>query len=90
MVCLGSEGGELRFTLDTEKLKSERPPDMSVLKEYRRREEEFLRRAKDLDDITSARDSEKQKYDDLTKRRLDEFMAGFNLISLKLKEMYQV
>ena len=63
---------------------------MAVLKEYQRREEEFLRRAKDLDETTALRDAEKQKYDSLRKQRLDEFMAGFSTISLKLKEMYQV
>ena len=65
-------------------------PNMAVLKEYQRREEEFLRRAKDLDETTALRDTEKQKYDSLRKQRLDEFMAGFSTISLKLKEMYQV
>lgn len=48
-----------------------------------------MNRAKDLENITNQRDSQKQKYDGLRKQRLDEFMAGFNLISLKLKEMYQ-
>lgn len=72
-----------------EKIKKAKP-DLSVLKEYKRREEEFLNRAKDLEDITNQRDAQKQKYDGLRKQRLDEFMAGFNLISLKLKEMYQV
>jgi structural maintenance of chromosome 4 len=61
-----------------------------VLKEYRKREEEFLKRAKDLEEITNLRDEQKQKYDGLRKQRLDEFMAGFSLISMKLKEMYQV
>lgn len=65
-------------------------PNLDVLQEYRQREEEFLRRAKDLDDTTTLRDAQKQKYDGLRKQRLDEFMAGFNAISLKLKEMYQV
>jgi structural maintenance of chromosome 4 len=65
-------------------------PNMAVLKEYQRREEEFLRRVKDLDETTALRDAEKQKYDSLRKQRLDEFMAGFSTISLKLKEMYQV
>lgn len=60
------------------------------MKDYKRREEEFLRRAKDLEQITEARDAQKQTYDSLRKQRLDGFMAGFNLISLKLKEMYQV
>jgi structural maintenance of chromosome 4 len=63
---------------------------MAVLKEYQRREEEFLRRAKDLDETTALRDAEKQKYECLRKQRLDEFMAGFSAISLKLEEMYQV
>jgi structural maintenance of chromosome 4 len=30
------------------------------------------------------------RYDGLRKSRLDGFMAGFNAISLKLKEMYQM
>ncbi|KAG6830095.1 hypothetical protein H0H92_002268 [Tricholoma furcatifolium] len=72
-----------------EKVKNAKP-DLSVLKEYRRREEEFMNRAKDLDAVTAERDTEKAKYDGLRKQRLDEFMSGFNLISLKLKEMYQM
>ena len=72
-----------------EKLKNAKP-NLGVLKEYRKREEEFLRRAKELEDTTNLRDAEKAKYDSLGKQRLDEFMAGFNTISLKLKEMYQV
>ena len=72
----------------TEKLKNAKP-DLSVLKEYKRRAEEYMNRANDLEKITNERDAQKQKYDGLRKQRLDEFMAGFNLISLKLKEMYQ-
>ncbi|TCD63502.1 hypothetical protein EIP91_005335 [Steccherinum ochraceum] len=65
-------------------------PNLGVLKDYRKREEEFLRRASDLDHVTQQRDERKQQYEDLTKQRLDEFMTGFNTISLKLKEMYQM
>ncbi|KAF8971821.1 RecF/RecN/SMC N terminal domain-containing protein [Flammula alnicola] len=72
-----------------EKIKKARP-DLTVLKEYKQREQEFFNRAKDLDNITAERDTQKAKYDGLRKQRLDEFMAGFNLISLKLKEMYQM
>ncbi|KAG6907476.1 hypothetical protein DXG01_008812 [Tephrocybe rancida] len=72
-----------------EKVKNAKP-DLEVLKEYRRREEEFMNRAKDLDNVTAQRDAQKQTYDGLRKQRLDEFMSGFNLISLKLKEMYQM
>ncbi|KAI6102610.1 RecF/RecN/SMC N terminal domain-containing protein [Pisolithus croceorrhizus] len=72
-----------------EKIKNAKP-NLGVLKDYKKREEEFMRRAKDLEQITEARDAQKLKYDTLRKQRLDEFMAGFNLISLKLKEMYQM
>ncbi|KAH8094744.1 RecF/RecN/SMC [Cristinia sonorae] len=72
-----------------EKLKNARP-NLSVLKDYRKREEEFLRRASDLENVTKLRDEQKQKFDSLTKQRLDEFMNGFSTISLKLKEMYQM
>ena len=73
----------------TEKLQKAKP-NLGVLKEYRKREEEWLRRAQDAEDTTKQRDSQKQRYDQLRKQRLDEFMAGFTAISFKLKEMYQV
>jgi structural maintenance of chromosome 4 len=46
-----------------------------------------MQRVKDLDEITARRDAIKQNYDDLRKRRLDEFMKGFTAISYKVKEM---
>ena len=49
-----------------------------------------MSRAKYLEEVTALRDAQKAKYDGLRKQRLDEFMTGFNLISAKLKEMYQV
>lgn len=84
----------IRFPIDsdialTEKIKNAKP-DLSVLKEYKRREAEFENRAKELEEVTRQRDEQKEVYDRLRKKRLDEFMAGFNLISMKLKEMYQV
>ena len=65
-------------------------PNLNVLAEYRRREAEFLDRARDMESVTAQRDAAKKRYDDLRKVRLDEFMAGFSAISSKLKEMYQV
>ncbi|KAK9387473.1 RecF/RecN/SMC [Lipomyces mesembrius] len=64
--------------------------DLTVLKEYRRREQEFETRNADLKDAVSKRDAVKHRYEDLRKRRLEEFMDGFSQISLKLKEMYQM
>lgn len=65
-------------------------PNLTVLNEYRKREAEYLERARDMESVTEQRDSAKKRYDDLRKVRLDEFMAGFSAISAKLKEMYQV
>ncbi|EJU02564.1 RecF/RecN/SMC protein [Dacryopinax primogenitus] len=66
------------------------PPNMSVLAEYRKREANFLERAQDLERVTALRDAEKRRHDELRKTRLEEFMAGFSVITSKLKEMYQM
>ncbi|KAK0504192.1 hypothetical protein EDD18DRAFT_1457261 [Armillaria luteobubalina] len=65
-------------------------PNLSVLDGYKEEEEEFFSRASDVELVTQDRDKQKAEYDRLRKQRLDEFMSGFNLISLKLKEMYQI
>lgn len=75
--------------LSTEKLQKAKP-NLGVLKEYKKREEEWNRRIQDAEETTKQRDAQKQHYDQLRKQRLDEFMAGFTAISFKLKEMYQV
>jgi structural maintenance of chromosome 4 len=63
---------------------------MDVLVEYKRKLEVYLLRAKELDDVTTRRNTAKQTLDDLQSLRLSEFMSGFSAISLKLKEMYQM
>jgi structural maintenance of chromosome 4 len=49
-----------------------------------------LQRVAELDKITSERDHFRQAYEDLRKQRLNEFMAGFYIITNKLKENYQM
>ena len=44
----------------------------------------------ELDKITNERDNFRQAYEDLRKQRLNEFMAGFYIITNKLKENYQM
>ncbi|KAG0242079.1 hypothetical protein BGW41_004895 [Actinomortierella wolfii] len=65
-------------------------PNLSVLEEYKKREEEYMLRAKDLEDITALKEEAKKQYDELRKKRLDQFMTGFLIISQRLKEMYQM
>ena len=44
----------------------------------------------ELDHITDVRNSQRKQHDDLRRRRLDEFMTGFSIITTRLKEMYQM
>ncbi|KAJ2365926.1 Structural maintenance of chromosomes protein 4 [Coemansia sp. RSA 2610] len=65
-------------------------PNLSVLTEYARRAREYCKRMSELDEMTEKRDGAQRELDGLRTRRLEEFMAGFNVISYKLKEMYQM
>ncbi len=65
-------------------------PNLTVLAEYKQRQHDFNERAEELATVTNRRDEIKNRYDSLRKERLDGFMEGFNIISQKLKEMYQV
>ena len=47
-------------------------------------------RLEELMSVTNERDQARGEYEGLRTKRLDEFMAGFTIISVKLKEMYQV
>lgn len=64
--------------------------ETSVLAEYRRRSEEHTARSSDLSEAISQRDSTKKRCEELRRLRLEGFMEGFSMISLRLKEMYQM
>lgn len=65
-------------------------PNMKAIAEYRKKEQEYVARIGQLDQTTQERDEARKTYDGLRKKRLDEFMAGFSIITMKLKEMYQM
>jgi structural maintenance of chromosome 4 len=64
--------------------------NLSAIQEYRAREREYKGRAKEFDVVTAARDEKRHAFEALRKERLDQFMAGFKTIGMKLKEMYQM
>ncbi|XP_068810410.1 structural maintenance of chromosomes protein 4 isoform X3 [Struthio camelus] len=68
----------------------EMKPNLGAIAEYKKKEELYLKRVAELDDITNERDNFRQAFEDLRKQRLNEFMAGFNVITNKLKENYQM
>ncbi|TXG57552.1 hypothetical protein EZV62_015381 [Acer yangbiense] len=57
-------------------------PNLDSISDYRKKVALYNERVEDLTTVTQQRDD--------IKKQLDEFMAGFNAISLKLKEMYQM
>ncbi|GAM21303.1 hypothetical protein SAMD00019534_044780, partial [Acytostelium subglobosum LB1] len=65
-------------------------PNMTAIKEYRKKDEDYKTRVGELDGVTQERDTHRKNYDNLRKNRLEEFMAGFSIITTKLKEMYQM
>ncbi|CAL1541618.1 unnamed protein product [Lymnaea stagnalis] len=77
------------ITLLEEKM-SKMKPNMAAIAEFRKKEEVYLQRVGELDQITNFRDEQRRLHDNLRKQRLEEFMAGFEVITNKLKEMYQM
>ena len=65
-------------------------PNMAAIEEYKRKESLQQLRVKELDEVTEERDKARRDYESMRKKRLDLFMAGFSVITNKLKEMYQV
>ncbi|USP73151.1 hypothetical protein yc1106_00425 [Curvularia clavata] len=64
--------------------------DLSVLAEYRKRVEEHAMRSADLATAVSARDAAKHKCEELRRLRKEGFKEGFDIITARLKEMYQM
>lgn len=63
---------------------------IQAIQEFRKKEELYLARVTELDEVTRARDEQRKNVDTLRKARLSEFMTGFALITTKLKELYQM
>lgn len=72
-----------------DKLQQQRP-NLAAIEEYRMKEELYLQRAAELSAVTVLRDSQRDLLEKLKRQRHQEFTAGFNLITSKLKEMYQM
>ncbi|KAH7138178.1 condensin subunit Cut3 [Dendryphion nanum] len=81
---LKAEIGEL------EKKNENTSVDLTVLAEYRKRVEEHAARSSDLTQAVKERDDARERCNELRRMRLEGFMEGFSLISMRLKEMYQM
>ena len=84
---------ELKETIST--LQSERNvlaknANMGAIAEYRKKEKDYLGKVAELDKVTEERNNARKEHEELRRQRLEMFMDGFGIITLKLKEMYQM
>ena len=86
---LNIEAWQAELNVLEENLKAQRP-DLNAIDEFKRKESVYLERVAELEEITAKKDAQRRRHDDLRKMRLNEFMAGFGIITSKLKEMYQM
>jgi len=65
-------------------------PNLASIEEFRRADKEYKSRLADYDDVHNKREEARRQLESLRQQRLEEFMDGFSVISMKLKEMYQM
>lgn len=80
---------QYKISVQEENLKANKP-NLTVIDDYFKKREVYLERVQVLEDITKKRNEMRQLHDDVRKKRYTEFMQGYNIITKKLKEMYQM
>jgi len=65
-------------------------PNLTSIAEYRRANDEHKGKLTEYDDVNNQREDARRQLEELRRARHDEFMSGFSIISMKLKEMYQM
>ncbi|KIY69191.1 hypothetical protein CYLTODRAFT_394097 [Cylindrobasidium torrendii FP15055 ss-10] len=93
-------GGELRqrterqlkghIEVAEDNLKAMAVPDVTIRAQFKEVEKEYQRRIADSAAANEQRDAKKAECEALRKQRSEMFMTGYNLISSKVREMYQM
>jgi structural maintenance of chromosome 4 len=65
-------------------------PNLLTIEEFRKADTEYKGRLKEFEDANAEREKARSELENLRQKRLEEFMEGFSVISMKLKEMYQM
>lgn len=60
------------------------------MQEYKKKAAHYIERVNELEEASRRRTQMKELREDLRQKRQTEFHGGFNIISSKLKEMYQL
>mmetsp|Transcript_70921 Transcript_70921/g.114355 ORF Transcript_70921/g.114355 Transcript_70921/m.114355 type:complete len:1372 (-) Transcript_70921:196-4311(-) len=65
-------------------------PNLTSIEEFRRADGEHRTRLEDYETVHGQREDARRNLEQLRQSRLEEFMEAFSIISMKLKEMYQM
>eukprot|EP00435_Cladocopium_sp_Y103_P033627 s1533_g8.t1 len=65
-------------------------PNLGAIEEFRRADGEHRTRLTEYEQVHNDREDARRKLEQLRQQRMKEFMEGFSVISMKLKEMYQM
>lgn len=65
-------------------------PNMQLIAEYKEKDALYLQRVTDVEKITIERNRIRDIYETTRRRKIQEFLVGFTIITDKLKEMYQM
>lgn len=65
-------------------------PNLTSIEEFRRADTEHRSRLSDYETVHGQREDARRQLEQLRQTRLEEFMEAFSVISMKLKEMYQM
>ncbi|CAI7721045.1 structural maintenance of chromosomes protein 4, putative [Plasmodium vivax] len=72
------------------RLLQKKAPNLKVFQDYNVKLYDYMKRRKDVSKSRKKKDKLKKKYENLCNKRRKEFLLAFNIISAKLKEMYQM
>lgn len=60
------------------------------MQEFSRKQDVFIARSKELEEVSLKKAQMADIYEKVKNKRKEEFLMGYNIIRLKLKEMYQM
>merc|ERR1719506_1068457 len=69
---------------------SQYKPNLSVIEDYKTKQAQYDEKKAAFDEVNQQRDDKRKELDQLRAERQTKFMTGFEIISMKLKEMYQM
>ncbi|KAK4886823.1 hypothetical protein RN001_003094 [Aquatica leii] len=78
-----------QLNFNEEQLRSAKP-NLKAIDEYKKKQLVFIERSNELVELSQQKAKVKETLDNVRQRRKDEFITGYNIIRMKLKEMYQM